>query len=145
MPARDGRTRVAFMPDSSPDSRVPEREAPQPPQAPEALASDALGRSRIAGLGSRAAVAFAVPIAAGLFYLAAEDAFEVHSSLAASVVAIGAIAIVGLFVLGLRDLQRAEARTAVALDRARAAEENERRRADDLARILVASQSLRLA
>jgi signal transduction histidine kinase len=102
-------------------------------------------RSALASFGIRAAVAFSVPLAAGLVFLAAEDAFEVRSSLAASLVALAALAIIAMFAMGLRDLRRAEERAEAALERAHAAEKVERSRGDHLARVLQASQGLHLA
>ena len=84
-------------------------------------------------------------VVAGLAFLAAEHAFEPGTSIVAAVVAVAAFALLALLLIGVRDLRVAESRRDLALDELSRAERSERERADNLARVLEASQSLRLA
>ncbi len=103
------------------------------------------GRSALASFGLRATLIVSIPLAAALTFLAAVDAFEIGSWLAIALITLAVAAIETMLLVGLRDLRRAESRTDIALERAHFAERVERARADQLARVLVASQSLRLA
>ncbi len=121
---------------------------PQP--APEGRApSDPVGasvdHSRVAGYGFRAALLCSLFVAGGLAFLTVEDAFEPGTSLVAATVGVAALALVALLVLGVRDLRLAENRRDLALGELSHAESSERQRADHLANVLAASQSLRLA
>jgi two-component system NtrC family sensor kinase len=100
------------------------------------------GRRLLVRLWSRAAMVAAVPLAVALALLGIEDAFELGSGflVAAFAVAIGVVVV--MLVVGLRDLRAADARTKEALGRAAAAEAIQRARADELARVLGASESL---
>jgi signal transduction histidine kinase len=103
------------------------------------------GRPRLlAGLAA-GVVRFAVmPLAVAMGLLAIEDAFELGSGfMLASLVVLWAL-VVGLLMIGLRDLRAAEARTRDAIDRAATAEAIQRARADELARVLKASETLAL-
>jgi signal transduction histidine kinase len=93
---------------------------------------------------TRAVAVAALPLAIGLCLLAIEDALELGSWIFMTVLAAGFAMVVVLLLAGLRDLRAAEARTAAALDRAAAAESAQRARADELARVLEASESLAL-
>ena len=101
--------------------------------------------SRVGGLGPRAALLCSILVAAGLAFVIVEDTFEPGTSAAAALVAAAAFALVGLLFVGLRDLREAERRSDAALDRLTRAEASEHARADHLARVLEASQGLRLA
>jgi signal transduction histidine kinase len=106
------------------------------------------GRARhsaLAGIGTRATFLFSVPLVLGLLFLAADDAFELGSWLAISLVSIVVVALLSMLFIGLRDLRTAESATDEALDRASNAEKLARARADELARVLEASRGLRLA
>jgi signal transduction histidine kinase len=87
----------------------------------------------------------ALPLAIGLGALAIEDAFELGSWIFVAVMAAGFGLAVILLLVGLRNLRAAEARTNAALDRAAAAEAAQRARADELARVLKASETLALS
>jgi hypothetical protein len=84
-------------------------------------------------------------VSGGLAFLTVEDAFEPGTSIVAAMVAVAALALVVLLLLGVRDLRTAETRRDAALEELSRAESSERRRADQLAKVLDASQSLRLA
>jgi len=113
------------------------------------MSDDALtgrpGHSALLGFGARAIVIFAIPLAAGLVFLAADNALEAGSSLAVLLLSVVVLAMTSMLIVGLRDLRRAEVRGDAAIGRAQQAEALERARADQLARVLEASQSLRLA
>jgi signal transduction histidine kinase len=81
-------------------------------------------------------------MAGALVLLCAEEALELQTSTMTVIFLLGFVALSALLGLGLRDLRRADRRTAVALERAAAAESVQRVRADELARVLEASQSL---
>jgi signal transduction histidine kinase len=114
----------------------------------QSLSNDAragAGRSALSGFGLRATGIISVPLAVALAFLAAENAFELGGSLAVLLAALAVVALESMLLIGLRDLRRAEVRTDAALFRAHVAEGVERSRADQLARVLEASQGLRLA
>ena len=115
---------------------TPERRTP---------ASDPRGGGRLrplARLGARVALIGAVPLAVVAGLLVIEDAFELGDGPFVPVLgALVGVAVV-MLLIGLRDLSAAEARTKAALDRAAAAEATERARADELARVLEAGESL---
>ncbi len=93
---------------------------------------------------SRAALVAAVPLTLVLAILAIEDIFEFGGGYVVAVIFIAFVAVEMLFVVALRDLRQARARAANALDRAAAAEAAQHIRADELSRVLVASESLAL-
>jgi signal transduction histidine kinase len=99
----------------------------------------------LSGFGSSLGVMCAVPLAVIAAVLAVEDAFELGSRFLVTALTIGFFIVAGLLIVGLRDLRAAQARTKAAVDRAVAAEAIQRSRADELARILKASESLALA
>jgi signal transduction histidine kinase len=76
--------------------------------------------------------------------MAVNDAFELGSNFLVMVLAVGLFVVAGLLVIGWCDLRAAEARTRAAMDRAVAAEATQRSRADELACVLAASESLAL-
>ena len=93
-------------------------------------------------IGARVALIGVAPLAVVAGLLVVEDAFELGDGPFVPVLgALVGIAVV-MLLIGLRDLSAAEARTKVALDRAAAAEATERARADELARVLEAGESL---
>jgi hypothetical protein len=93
-------------------------------------------------MGARVALIGVAPLAVVAGLLVVEDAFELGDGPFVPVLgALVGIAVV-MLLIGLRDLSAAEARTKVALDRAAAAEATERARADELARVLEAGESL---
>jgi signal transduction histidine kinase len=89
----------------------------------------------------RFALLAAVPLILVLA-LTSEDVFRLGNQLTVPVLAFGLVLVGVMLVLGLRDLRAAENRTDLALDRAEAAEATQRARADELARILTASEGL---
>jgi signal transduction histidine kinase len=94
--------------------------------------------------GPRTAAVAAVLVALGLVGLGVEEAGELADGIAV-VAVLGLLATtIAMLLVGVRVQRNAEARTRAALDRAVAAEAGERSRADELARILVASESLAL-
>jgi len=99
----------------------------------------------VSGFGARIAAVAALPLAIVVGVLAVEDAFELGSSFLVTALTIGFLVVAGLLVVGLRDLHAAQARTAKAMDRAVEAEATQRSRADELARVLRASESLALS
>jgi signal transduction histidine kinase len=116
------------------------REQSLPGRSPRGLR----GRRLPAGIGAQTAVAAAVPLAIALALLAVEDAFELGSWMFVTVLVAGSVFGVALLLNGLRNLHAAESRTLAALDRAETAEAAQRARADELARVLQASESLAL-
>jgi signal transduction histidine kinase len=76
--------------------------------------------------------------------LAAEDRFELGSGFIVAVLGAAFAVVVAMLILGLRDLRAADGRTTAALDRAAAAESTQRARADELARLLKAGETLAL-
>jgi signal transduction histidine kinase len=109
----------------------PERGMPETP-------SSMRGRRRpFAGLAARAIGIAAVPLAIATGLLAFEDAFELGNGLIAAGLAVMCLAVVAMLLVGLRELRAAEARTGAAN-----AEAVQRSRADELASVLKASESL---
>jgi signal transduction histidine kinase len=96
------------------------------------------------GFGAGVAVVAALPLVVVAGALAVEDALELNSPFLVTALAIGVVVVAGLLVLGLRDLRAAQAGTRHAIDRAVAAEAAQRARADELAAVLRASESLAL-
>ena len=94
--------------------------------------------------GVRAVVLAASPLVIAVLLLAAEDRFELGAGFIVGVLAVAFAIVVAMLVLGLRDLRAADARTNEALDRVAAAETTQRARADELARLLKAGESLAL-
>ncbi len=94
------------------------------------------------GRGIRAVLALVAPLAIAVGLLSAEEAFDLPGSFMAVALVIGALVVAALLLVGLRDLLAAEARIDAALERAASAEAVQRARADQLAGILEASQSL---
>jgi signal transduction histidine kinase len=104
--------------------------------------SDGGGLRLLARLGARVALIGVAPLAVVAGLLVVEDAFELGDGPFVPVLgALVGIAVVMLSI-GLRDLSAAEARAKAASDRALAAEATERARADELARVLEAGESL---
>jgi signal transduction histidine kinase len=116
------------------------REQGMPVDAPRGSA----GLQAVSGFGARVAVVAAAPLAIVAGLLAVEDALELGSSFLVTALTAGSAVAAALLVIGLRDLRAAEARTRAAVDRAVAAEATQRSRADELARVLEASESLAL-
>jgi signal transduction histidine kinase len=94
--------------------------------------------------GVRAVVLATSPLVIAVLLLAAEDRFELGAGFIVGVLAVAFAIVVAMLVLGLRDLHAADARTNEALDRVAAAETTQRARADELARLLKAGESLAL-
>ena len=94
--------------------------------------------------GARIAVIAVLPLAVVVGVLWVEDALKLGSSFLVTALTITILAVTGLLVIGLKDLRAAQARTAAAMDRAVAAEAAQHTRADELARVLRASESLAL-
>jgi signal transduction histidine kinase len=102
------------------------------------------GRRLLARVATRMARIAAVPLTIAFGLLAAEDAFELGNGFIAAGLAAFCVAGVALLVVGLRGLRDAEASTRAAIGRAARAEATQRSRADELARILRASETLAL-
>jgi signal transduction histidine kinase len=94
------------------------------------------------GRGIRAALTLAAPLAIAFGFLSAEEALGLPRSFMAVALPLGAVVVAAMLLVGLRDLRAAEVRIDAALERAASAEAVERTRADELARVLEASQSL---
>ncbi len=103
------------------------------------------GRRLLSGLPLPGIVTASVLATAGLALFAAAYAFVTGSPLVALVGSLAVVAFVAVLTLDRRDLRVAEATAAAALERAHEAETTERARADQLARVLEATQGLRLA
>jgi signal transduction histidine kinase len=100
------------------------------------------GLRPLARLGARVALIGVAPLAVVAGLLVVEDAFELGDGPFVPVLgALVGIAVV-MLLIGLRDLSAAEARAKAASDRAATAEATERARADELARVLEAGESL---
>jgi signal transduction histidine kinase len=99
----------------------------------------------VSRFGSSLAVVCAVPLAVIAAVLAIQDAFDLGSRFLVTALTVGFLVVAGLLIVGLRNLRSAQARTKAAVDRAVAAEAIQRSRADELARVLKASESLALA
>jgi signal transduction histidine kinase len=102
-------------------------------------------RQAVSGIASSLAVICAAPLALIAAVLAVEDAFELGSKFLVTVLSIAFVVLVGLLIVGLRGLRQAQKRTGEAVDRAVTAEAIQRSRADELARVLKAAESLALA
>lgn len=87
-------------------------------------------------------LALAATLAIAFVLLSADEALGLPRSFMAIALPIGAVAVAAMLLVGLRDLRAAEARTDAALERAASAEAGQRTRADELASVLAASQSL---
>ena len=94
------------------------------------------------GRGIRVVLTLLAPLVIAVGLLAAEEAFDLPGSFMAVALVIGGLVVAALLLVGLRDLLAAEARADVALERAASAEAVQRTRADELAGVLEASQSL---
>lgn len=94
------------------------------------------------GRGIRAALTLVAPFAIAVGLLSAEEIFGLPGSFMAVSLVIGVVVVAAMLLVGLRDLSAAEARTDAALERAASAEAVQRTRADELASVLEASQSL---
>jgi signal transduction histidine kinase len=115
--------------------------ANHPPAVP-GQAPNARARGLPPDRGIRAALALAATLAIAFGLLSADEALGLPRSFMAIALPIGAVAVAAMLLVGLRGLRAAEARTDAALERAAAAEAVQRTRADELARVLEASQSL---
>jgi signal transduction histidine kinase len=93
---------------------------------------------------ARAAMVFVAPLAIAVALLTVEEAFDLPPTFIGVALVVGAIVVAAMLLVGLRDLRAAEGRTDAALERAAEAEAVERDRADELARVLRASESLAL-
>jgi signal transduction histidine kinase len=114
----------------------PERGMPETPPSPRRR------RRRLAGLAGRAIGLAAVPFAIATALLAFEDTFELGNGIIGAGLAFMCLAVVAMLLVGLRELRAAEARTGAAIARATNAESMQRSRADELASVLKASESL---
>ncbi len=85
-----------------------------------------------------------LPLSIAFILVTLEDVVEGAGTIVSAVILVGLFAVVGIILLGWRDLRAAEARTVAALSRAATAEAEQRVRADELARVLEASESLAL-
>jgi signal transduction histidine kinase len=94
------------------------------------------------GRGIRAALTLLAPLAIAVGLLSAEEAFDLPESFMAVALVVGALVLAALLLVGLRDLLAAEARADAALESVASAEAVQRTRADELAGVLEASQSL---
>jgi signal transduction histidine kinase len=102
-------------------------------------------RPGASGFGPRVAVAAVLPLAVLVGVMGVEDALELGSAFLVTALTIGFLVVAGLLFVGLRDLRAAQARAGAAMNRALAAEETQRSRAEELARVLRASESLALS
>ncbi len=84
----------------------------------------------------------AIPLALTAAVLAIEHGFELGSGFLIAALAVGFVLAAVMLIVGLRDLRAEKARTREAVERAVAAEANQRTRAGELARVLKASESL---
>jgi signal transduction histidine kinase len=82
------------------------------------------------------------PLAAVALVFALEEAFDLPAALTGIALVAGATIVAAMFLRGVRDLRAADARTAAAHELAAAAEAIQRERADEMARVLRASESL---
>ena len=103
-----------------------------------------VGPEAASGFFSVVAVAAAGPLVVIASVVTVDDAFQLGSTFLVMALAVGFFVVAGMLVIGWRDLRAAEARTRAALERAAAAEATQRARADELARVLTASESLAL-
>src|ERR1035437_10734778 len=94
------------------------------------------------GRGVRAVLALVAPLALSVGLLSAEEAFDLPGPFMAVALVVGALVLAALLLVGLRDLLAAEARADAALESVASAEAVQRTRADELAGVLEASQSL---
>jgi signal transduction histidine kinase len=97
------------------------------------------------GRAIRTGLVLVAPLAIATVLLASEEAFHLPGSFMAVSVVIGAVVVAALLFVALRNLSAAGARTDAALERAASAEAVQRTRADELAGVLEASQSLVLS
>jgi signal transduction histidine kinase len=95
-------------------------------------------------MAARAMLLVGAPLTLALILVTLEDLFEVAPSIVSAFLLVGLAVVIVMIRIGWRDLRTAEASTAAALDRAEEAEAGQRLRADDLARVLEASESLAL-
>jgi signal transduction histidine kinase len=92
--------------------------------------------------GLRLALVVGLLLLASVALFAAEDAFEIRNAIGLTFLTAGLVGVMAMLVAALLDLRSAEARAEAALGRAAAAEAEQRTRADELTRVLQASQSL---
>ena len=100
------------------------------------------GPRALARVGARAVLVAAIPLAIAMGLLVIEDAFELGNGFIIAALVFTFVLVVAMLVIGLRDLRAADARAKAALERAAAAEASQRARADELARVLTASETL---
>jgi signal transduction histidine kinase len=117
------------------------REQGMPGHAPH----DSGGVRVVPGFPGRMAVIAAAPLAIAVGLLAVEDALELGSHFLVTALTIGFVIVAALLAIGIRDVRAAEARTTAAVERAVEAEATQRFRADELARVLKASEGLALS
>jgi signal transduction histidine kinase len=94
--------------------------------------------------GVKAVLLAATPLTIAVGLLAAEERFELGSGFIVALLVTALAVVMAMLVLGLRDLHAADARATAALERAAAAETTQRARADELARLLKAGETLAL-
>ena len=100
------------------------------------------GPRKLAAAGAQLAFVVAAPLVAAMALVAFEDVSELGSAFVVTVAVVAIAVFVAMLFVGLGGLHRAEAQTKTAIDRAAAAEAAQRARADELARVLAASESL---
>jgi signal transduction histidine kinase len=86
----------------------------------------------------------AAPLAVATSLLSVEEVFDLPGSFMAIALAVGAVVVAALLAVGLHGLRAADSRTRAAVERAASAEAIQRSRADELARVLRASEGLAL-
>ena len=94
--------------------------------------------------GVKAILLAAAPLVIAVGLLAAEERFELGSGFIVALLVTALAVVMAMLALGLRDLHAADARATAALERAAAAETTQRARADELARLLKAGETLAL-
>lgn len=104
------------------------------------------GRMPVAsGFAARIALVAAAPLAVAIGLLTIEDALDLGGRFLVMPMTVGFVVVTVLLAIGIGTLRAAEARTSAAVERAVAAEATQRFRADELARVLKASESLALS
>jgi C4-dicarboxylate-specific signal transduction histidine kinase len=96
------------------------------------------------GLLARVLLVCAAPLAIATGLVVLDDGFRLGSAFTTKILAAALAAVVALLAIELRDLRVAQDRARSALHRAAASEATERSRADELARVLQASEGLAL-
>jgi signal transduction histidine kinase len=112
------------------------------PSAMPVRAPSAPAHGLLHGRAIRTGLVLVAPLAIATALLVSEEAFHLPGSFMAVSVVVGAVVVAALLFVALRNLSAAGARTDTALERAASAEAVQRARADELAGVLEASQSL---